>query len=135
MVKSPDWKRILSALNQGTKTAVNLAKATATAAMVPVCITANSDQPYKKPISGLKASLRYTYCPPDLGNIADNSAYDVAAITVSIPVVIHTRISNNGLANAWATPALTMYTPEPIIEPITRNMPVLRPTLFFCIGQ
>ena len=50
---SPCWVEI-----QGKKTPANLAKATATAAMVPVWITRNSVQPYRNPLSGPKASRR-----------------------------------------------------------------------------
>jgi hypothetical protein len=39
--------------NAGKKCPANFEKATATAAIVPVCITAKKLQPYKKPVSGL----------------------------------------------------------------------------------
>jgi hypothetical protein len=46
-------------LTIGNKYAVNLAKATPTAAIVPVCITAKKLQPYRKPTSFPYASLIY----------------------------------------------------------------------------
>ena len=60
-------------LKNGTSTPVNLAKATATAAMTPVWMTKNSVQPYRKAVSRPKASRKYTYCPPTFGNILANS--------------------------------------------------------------
>ena len=48
----PAWRSAFSADTQGTSTPRNLAKATATAAIVPVWITRKRVQPYRKPTSG-----------------------------------------------------------------------------------
>ena len=45
--------RVTCSPREGKRTEVNLAKATATAAIVPVWITMNRVQPYRNPISGL----------------------------------------------------------------------------------
>src|ERR1700722_20624556 len=50
------------ALNHGIITAVNFAKAMATAAIVAVWITSSSVQPYRNPHNGPSDSRRYTYC-------------------------------------------------------------------------
>src|SRR5215469_13955944 len=70
----------------GQSTPVNRAKATATAAMVPVWMTVNSVQPYRKPRMGENASPRYTYMPPAFGIIAASSPYDTAAARVNSAV-------------------------------------------------
>ena len=48
-------------LTDGTRQAMNFAKATPTAAIVAVCMTAKKLHPYRNAASGLKASFRYTY--------------------------------------------------------------------------
>ena len=48
----PQCRSLCDSENQGRSTEVYLAKATATAAMVPVWITRNSVQPYRNPMSG-----------------------------------------------------------------------------------
>ena len=61
-------------MTAGTSTPRNRAKATATAAIVPVWMTANSVQPYRNPAAGERPSRRNTYCPPAFGIIAASSA-------------------------------------------------------------
>ena len=58
-------QRFYSSLHE----AENRAKATPTAAIVAVCITAKKLHPYKKAIKGLYASFKYTYWPPAFGYI------------------------------------------------------------------
>ncbi len=57
----------MSADIAGARTALNLAKAMATAAMVPVWITRKRVHPYRKPSIGPYASRRNTYWPPARG--------------------------------------------------------------------
>ena len=70
----PSASSTCSSPTPGTKKPSVLAKATATAATNPVLIAKSSVQPYRKPNSGEKASLRNTYCPPARGMAAASSA-------------------------------------------------------------
>ena len=72
-VTNPARQRTVDSPSTGRRTAVNFAKATATAAIVPVWMTRKSVQPYKNPTRGFHASRRYTYCPPARGIIAASS--------------------------------------------------------------
>src|SRR6266404_5605621 len=104
---------------RSVNTPMKLAKATATAAIVPVCTTKNSDQPNRKPVAGPKASRRKTYCPPARGIIAANSAQQSAPVIVSTPARAHAAKSHPGAPTSAADFAETMKMPEPIIDPIT----------------
>ena len=87
--------------------------------MVPVCMTMNNVQPYKKPQRGENASRMYTYCPPARGIIAASSPYESAAVTVRMPVTTQAVSSHPGLPTSRAMSAETMKIPDPIIEPTT----------------
>src|ERR1700674_5513406 len=104
---------------RSVNTPMKLAKATATAAIVPVCTTKNSDQPKRKPVAGPKASRRKTYCPPARGIIAASSAQHSAPVIVSTPASAHAAKSHPGAPTSAADFAETMKMPEPIIDPIT----------------
>ena len=58
----------------GKKTPKYLAYPTASAARVPVWMTVNNVQPYRKPVRSPYASRRKTYWPPARGRAAPSSA-------------------------------------------------------------
>ena len=64
ILKLEIWSTTLPSSKNGINTPVNLAKATATAAITPVCITKKTVQPYTKAVSSPNAFLMYTNCPP-----------------------------------------------------------------------
>src|SRR6266404_2117693 len=101
------------------RTPEKFAKATATAAIVPVWITKNSAQPKRKPIEGPKASRRKTYCPPARGHIAASSAQHRAPVIVRTPARAQATSSQPGAPTSLEDSAETIKIPEPIIEPTT----------------
>src|SRR5205807_9112436 len=103
----------------GASTPMKRAKATATAAIVPVWITKSNDQPKRKPAAGPYASRRNTYCPPARGIIAASSAQESAPAIVSTPASAQAARSQPGAHTRRADSAEVMKMPEPIIEPTT----------------
>src|SRR6266404_5679582 len=97
-------------------------------------MTVNSVQPYRKPQNGVKASLRYTYCPPVLGNDEASSPNERAAQSVSSPPTIQTRTKLP--APKWdstAMPAIkagARKMPLPIIDPMNDHGGVQQSELF-----
>ena len=61
------------------------ASATALAAMAPENPATNDVHPLRNPVSGPKASRRYTYSPPAFGRSAASSAYAMAPAKASAP--------------------------------------------------
>ena len=108
-----------SGLMIGNSTPRNLPTATATAAIVPVWITRNNVQPYRKPGNGPSDSRRKMYWPPARGNIAASSPYASAPSTVITAVSSQTTSSQNGEPMVRPMSADTMKMPEPIIDPAT----------------
>src|SRR2546423_12708815 len=103
----------------GASTPVKFAKATATAAIVPVCTTRNRAQQNKNPIDDPYTSRRNTYWPPARGIIAANSAHDKAPVIVSTAASAHATSSHPGAPTNFDDSAETRKIPDPIIEPIT----------------
>src|SRR6266850_452763 len=101
------------------RTPEKFAKATATAAIVPVWITKNRAQPKRNPIEGPKASRRKTYCPPARGHIAASSAQQRAPVIVRTPASAQATSSQPGAPTSREDSAETMKIPEPIMEPTT----------------
>src|SRR3954468_18902095 len=108
-----------SAVTDPLRTPRNRAKATATAAIVPVWTTRKSDQPKRKPNGGPYASRRKTYWPPALGIIAASSAQQRAPVIVRSPDNAQAARSQPGEPTRRADPADVRKSPEPIIEPMT----------------
>src|SRR5215203_3882924 len=104
---------------QSVKTPVKFAKATATAAMVPVWIIRNRPQPKRNPIDGPYASRRKTYWPPARGHIAASSAQQSAPVMVSTPASAQATSSQPGEPTRRDDSADVMKIPDPIIEPTT----------------
>src|ERR1043166_366719 len=103
----------------GTSTPRKLAKATATAAMVPDWTTRNNAQPNRKPNDGPYASRRKTYWPPARGIIAASSAQESAPVIVSTPATAHATSSHPGDPTSFDESAETRKIPDPIIDPTT----------------
>src|SRR5258705_13633732 len=103
------------------------AKATATAAIVPVWITKNRAQPKRNPIEGPYASRRKTYCPPARGHIAANSAQHRAPVIVSTPARAHATSSHPGAPTSLDDSAEVIKIPDPIIDPTTIIVASMRP--------
>src|SRR6267378_3901379 len=101
------------------RTPEKFAKATATAAIVPVWITKNRAQPKRNPIEGPKASRRKTYCPPARGHIAANSAQQRAPVIVRTPARAHATRSQPGAPTRREDSAEVIKIPDPIMEPTT----------------
>src|SRR5258705_6948027 len=108
-------------------TQIKFAKATATAAIVPVCMIRNSAQPKRKPIEGPYASRRKTYCPPARGHIAATSAQHRAPVIVSTPARAHATSSHPGAPTSRDDSAEVMKIPDPIIDPTTIIVASTRP--------
>src|SRR5687768_13079858 len=106
---------------------MKFAKATATAAMVPVWITRNNDQPNRNPIEGPYASRRKTYWPPACGHIAASSAQQSAPVIVRTPARAQATINQPGEPTCRADSAEVMKMPEPIIDPTTIMVASSRP--------
>src|SRR6266404_5686331 len=104
---------------RSVNTPMKLAKATATAAIVPVCTTKNSDQPKRKPVAAPKASRRKTYWPPARGIIAASSAQHSAPVIVITPASNQAASSQPGEPTSRADSDETRKMPDPIIEPTT----------------
>src|SRR5438132_5388881 len=120
---------------RSVSTPMKLAKATATAAIVPVCTTKNRDQPKRKPVAEPYASRRKTYWPPARGIIAASSAQQSAPVIVRTPAMAHAASSHPGDPTMVIDLADTMKIPEPIIDPITIIVASRRPKPRTSLGR
>src|SRR5579862_422355 len=98
------------------------ADATESAAIVPPLATANSIHPYRNAIRSPKASRRYTYCPPESGNIDPSSANAKAAhIEITAPK-IQTRKNSAGCGSGPAISFAVKNIEEPMIPPASNRI-------------
>src|SRR5687767_9452860 len=117
LMRTSGGMRYQSPETQSVSTPVKFAKATATAAMVPVWMIRKRPQPNRNPIDGPKASRKNTYWPPARGHIPASSAQHNAPVIVSTPASAHAAISQPGEPIRRDDSADVIKIPDPIIDP------------------